>query len=320
MQRIAGILLLVFAVPSICRAQNNDMFHGLDAWELTRGQKVQTTCEFRGLREVAKEYYCFASREALERFATDLTGNIERARVSHDKIVQSTARARGPAVDTSPLALQRRALYMSNIPFGSSALFVMNPASGKAKPVGLMQRVDVTDIAFNRTRLHGITFSDFLRVNATTGATTVVRDIGVAMDDLNALAYDVRRGRFLAAGVSGRVVTIDPTTGRGRLVGSYGSRIGSSGDLAFDSSGVLFATVKRSGVFGDFLAVVNRITGRATIKGKIGFSDVWGLAFRGSILFGATADGRLLQINPVTGAGIEIGINGITQGGMTLSP
>ena len=87
----------------------------------------------------------------------------------------------------------------------------------------------------------------------------------------------------------------------------------SSGDLAFSPGGILYASVAQlSGPA--YLATVDLETGRATLVSSspiISFSDIWGLAFVGNVLFGLTTDvtssrGELITINTETGVGTAV--------------
>jgi hypothetical protein len=54
----------------------------------------------------------------------------------------------------------------------------------------------------------------------------------------------------------------------------------SSGDMAYESSGELFATVIKTGSTTDWLASINPTNGIATLIGETGFSQVWGISFK----------------------------------------
>jgi hypothetical protein len=320
--RIALVVIVVgMGLPSAAFAQNRDMFNGLDAWELTRGLEYQTTCEIESPYRVEGQSFCFSSLESLSRFGQNLQGNVARAKTVQARMLRTfDSQDARPDVEQA-LRLQRNTLYATGYPgYPVGRLFVEYASTGLFRLVGPMSHKQVTDVAFKGSSLYGMTFTDFLRVSASTGASTVIRDIGVRMDDMNALAYRPQSGLFYAAGVGGMVITIDPATGRGRRIGAYGSGMGSSGDLAVNARGVIFATVKRSGTANDFLATVNPRTGRATIRGNIGFRHVYGLTFKDGILYGGTWEGMIIRINTSTGVGRPAAYSQIAHGGLTTSP
>lgn len=330
MHTFVALVLFLSFLTQAAHAQNRDAFNGLDAWELSRGILWQTTCEFEGADPATGRSYCFASEAALVAFQQNLDGRIDSARAVYRALVLPRERlARAPLAGYRPaasgptplaLALQKNTLYMNNFSSSSNRLYTVNASSAAAQQVGPMNRGNVTDVAFKGASLFGITFTAFLTVNPQTGASTVKRDIGNNMDDINALAFHGGSNKFYAAGVNGKFISIDPATGRGTLIGNYGNGLGSSGDLAFGGNGTLYGSLRKSGTTNDFLATVNRSTGKATLKGSIGHRDVWGLVFRNGVLLGVTKGGKLLRINTSTGAGTIVGSNGIKQAGLTVSP
>ncbi|MEG4988600.1 VWA domain-containing protein [Microcoleus sp. BR0-C5] len=76
----------------------------------------------------------------------------------------------------------------------------------------------------------------------------------------------------------------------------------SSGDLAFDAPNNRFLATSK-GATSDSLYAVS-LTGQAAKIGDIGFSNILALMFEGEKLFGFTADGARIAIDPGTGAGV----------------
>ncbi|MFN8489471.1 MAG: hypothetical protein U0350_17950 [Caldilineaceae bacterium] len=199
-------------------------------------------------------------------------------------------------------------LFMEN---GESRLYRINATTGAPTALGLMGISSVTDIAMGTNKLYAITFSKFLTYDFSTGTSTIIGNVN---HFVNALA--TRNGVIYAAGV-GDLLKISPTTGQGTVIGSFGPGLSSAGDLAFDPSGNLYASLMRAGSSNNWLARVNPNTGSATLIGDIGSTLVDGLSFRGDILYGVTETGRVLRINVNTGASSLIGTNGIAQFGLT---
>lgn len=187
----------------------------------------------------------------------------------------------------------------------SSTLYRINPANGAVQTVGETGFEAVQDVAFAPDgRLFGIDPSGrLLRINRQTGAASLVGS-HPGTNGLNALVASPV-GVLYGATLSGFLVTLDPNSGITTTVGSLGDSWGTAGDLAFAPDGVLFATL--DGFSSDSLAQIDTATGRATVIGSIGFSDVFSLAFSPDGALFAAANGYsdsplLIQINPSTGA------------------
>jgi outer membrane protein assembly factor BamB len=196
----------------------------------------------------------------------------------------------------------------------TSTLHTIDPATASPRTVGPVGVGQVTDIAFHGPTLYGVTFSQLFRLDPATGAGTPIGPIGFSTNGL-AAAYD---GALLAGTTNGELVRIDPTTGAGTLVGSFGGGLTSSGDLAFDSNGVLFGTLDQAGQV--VLATIDRTTGAATPIGPTGVAHVYGLAFHCCRLLGCTDAGELVELNVATGAATVIGRNTLTHWGMAVGP
>ncbi|MGO9217299.1 MAG: hypothetical protein ACLP5E_05920 [Streptosporangiaceae bacterium] len=109
--------------------------------------------------------------------------------------------------------------------------------------------------------------------------------------------------------------TINARTGRATIIGRFGRRLGSAGDLTF-ADGHLYATVDRHGSKWSFLATVNIRTGAANVIGPTGYRDVYGLVTENGAIYGATYSGKFLAICPITGRGRVIWNEGIAVGGL----
>ena len=177
-------------------------------------------------------------------------------------------------------------------------LFTLDPGNGSVGLIGTMPVV-MNDIAFNLAgELYGVSGSlaagsNVYRVDPTTAATVY---IGHTASFLNALAF---RDDGTLFGAGNALYTSNTQTGASTLIGGLGS-YGSGGDLAFNTSGILFLTTN-----DDLLVKVNPSTGATTYIGALGFSDVWGLAFgQDGVLRGVSnTTEELIQINVQTGHG-----------------
>ena len=144
------------------------------------------------------------------------------------------------------------------------------------------------------------TTSSLFTLDSTTGATlSTIGPIGfgitgLAVDPLTQVIYGATNSNSALSPNS--LITINPTTGLGTLVGSFGNVIG---DLSFNSAGVLFGSGQNS------LQTINLATGALTnVGGSFGGSGGTGLAFNaaGTLYFSGNGDtGALKTVNPATG-------------------
>jgi outer membrane protein assembly factor BamB len=197
----------------------------------------------------------------------------------------------------------------------ASDLYTLDPATASPRRIGPTGMAQVTDIAFHGPTLYGVGFSQLLRLNPETGAASVIGNIGLATTNGLAVASD---GTIYAATTNGELVRLNPVTGAGTVVGTFGGGRTSSGDLAFDSSDVLYGALNSSGSV--VLATIDRATGGATDIGPTGLGTLYGLAFSCCRLYGASSAGELVEINVATGRATVIGRNALTHWGMAARP
>jgi hypothetical protein len=70
----------------------------------------------------------------------------------------------------------------------------------------------------------------------------------------------------------------------------------------------------------NLLLRVDTATGQATVVGPIGHGDVWGLAYVNAKVIGFTTSGKILQIDPQTGAGTLLASRSVAFWGAGMSP
>lgn len=205
-------------------------------------------------------------------------------------------------------------------------LYRMNEATLAAVPIGPMTGLgtqSLTDLAIDKDdRMIGITLDKLYSIDATTGAATLIRDLSGDGRNLTSLSFvpvsddPASEDILVAANSFGEVFEIDPDTGSATQIGDYGTGalgdIRSSGDL-FGVRGVgIFATVDvGDGTPGspDFLAKLDPANGwKATLRpNDTGFDKIFGVGYWGGIIYGfvdaGDADGgKMIQIDPGTGA------------------
>jgi hypothetical protein len=192
-----------------------------------------------------------------------------------------------------------------------AASFAEDPGSlyGVDLPAGLVSdigatRAELDDIALEpagRT-LYGVNTASgsLYEVDAKTGAATFVTTIGERGVALGINALDFAPDGTLYGAGGDVVFAIDPKTGRSRQVARYPDGYESSGDLAVIGDHLL-ATVNGIAYEGsDTLVSIDLATFETSVVGHIGFSYVYGLAAYGTQLFGYTATGQVLEIDPTT--------------------
>ena len=193
-----------------------------------------------------------------------------------------------------------------------SALYRLNPRS-HAETLEGHAGIFLTDITFRRKVLYAISFTTLYRLNAATGARRRIGPLGLG--GANALATQPGTKTLYGASHQGDLFTISTRTGRASVVGTFGHRLGSAGDLTF-AYGRLYATVSRPGSSRSFLATVSLRTGAARIIGTTGYNKVWGLVTGSRALYGATVSGNFLAISPATGRARVIWRDGLPVSGL----
>ncbi|MGB5080506.1 MAG: PEP-CTERM sorting domain-containing protein [Burkholderiales bacterium] len=142
-------------------------------------------------------------------------------------------------------------------------------------------------------------FNQLGTVDVATGGKTVIGSFGIGGGQtMTDIAFDPSGNLW---GISfNSIYTINKTTGAATLVGNHGISQGNA--LAFSAAGTLYA----AGATTTNLYTVNTATGVGGVVGNMGFASGGDLAFNGGNLFLATSN-RLVEVNPVTGAGVAVG-------------
>ena len=174
----------------------------------------------------------------------------------------------------------------------------------------------MTDIAIDKTGLMlGVSATTVYRIDATTAAATKLS--GGLTGQFNGLSFvpaamigqtgdDVLVGTRNADGI---VFKINPMTGQATQIGNMGG-FSSSGDLVAVTN---FGTVQTAdnGFSNDRLVRLAPSTFTASAVGTdIGYSDIYGVAFWKNKIFGFTAAGQFITIDPNTGVGTLVQSNG----------
>jgi outer membrane autotransporter protein len=136
---------------------------------------------------------------------------------------------------------------------------------------GASTQLQARDILFGA--IGGGNLSDLFILNPSNGS--VVADLGPTGFSISGLRFDPTTGILYGStannvGVSrGSLITINPLTGTGTLVGSFGVAGHTAADIAFTSNGTLYGWFEPS---HDSLYTINKTTGVATLVGPSGLS------------------------------------------------
>lgn len=196
----------------------------------------------------------------------------------------------------------------------------------------------LTDLAIDKDdNFIGITLDKLYSIDPSTGAATLIIDLSQNAKGFTSLSFvpsdlnDANSEDILVAANSiGEVFSIDPQTGDATKLGSYGmvpgGRIGSSGDLIGVRGLGIYATVNigTDPAAQDYLARIDPDTWAATPIGiGTGFNDIFGLGYWNGKIYGFVAgtgdSGKMIEIDPNTGAGTEIFANSIRWYGAAVA-
>ena len=194
----------------------------------------------------------------------------------------------------------------------------------------------LTDLAIDKNdNMVGITLDKLYAINSTTAAVTLVKDLSQSANGFTSLSYipkdlsDPNSDDILvSANDQGDVFQIDPATGTATKLGSYGTvalgKVVSSGDLIGVRGLGIYATVNVGSEANDYLAKIDPATWKATPLGSsTGFSKIFGLGFWAGTIYGfvdmGAGAGKILVIDPNTGAGTEMQHGGVTWFGAGVS-
>lgn len=192
------------------------------------------------------------------------------------------------------LGCQARAIAHSR-----TELYEVRLPSGIVKLIGPTS-ITLTDVALHPSGvLYGVAFEGLCEVDLKTGACTTKL---IPLPD-NPVGLDAAPDGTLYGAAGTRIYTVNRTTGATKDVASFPAGLTASGDVAFvGSRGLVTARTSTDDVLVEFDSV------KATSKslGRTGYRCIWGLAAYGPTLYGLTCEGRVLRMDPNTGASSEL--------------
>jgi hypothetical protein len=170
--------------------------------------------------------------------------------------------------------------------------------------------VVLTDIGFNPKdgQLYGVSYTNFYRVNRTTGKATLIGSLGIS--DANALVFDGQGVAFTAAGNSPELYKINTKTGHASPFVST-TYFESAGDLTFYNgylvlSGYLLPSFGQSAPSN--LVLLNPTTGKFELYAPLKIANLLGLVCTGKDTLYGFAGTSVYQflITPTTGTPTEV--------------
>jgi hypothetical protein len=235
----------------------------------------------------------------------------------------------GPEVDASTSGgADGQNVDMSRVyAHSGTTLYRIDTMSLQAIQIGTMTGLgtqSLTDLAVDKAdNMVGITLNKLYSIDATNGTVTLIKDLPQNAQGLTSLSFiptdlnDPNSADILvSANDQGNVFQIDPSTGSATMLGSYGTvaagKVISSGDLIGVRGLGIYATVDVGTEPNDYLAQIDPVTWKATPIGTgTGYNNIFGLAFWGGTIYGFVDDmgagaGKIITIDPSTGAGHEV--------------
>lgn len=181
-----------------------------------------------------------------------------------------------------------------------SDLYEIRLPSGVVKLIGPTSDT-LTDIALHPSgTLYGLSFAGLCEIDVKTGA-CITKVIPLPS---NPVGLDAAPDGTLYGAAETLVYSIDRKTGVTKNVATFPSGYSASGDVAFVGSRMLVTA--RGGGTDDALVEFNLATASGKVLGRTGYRCIWGVAAYGPTLYGLTCEGRVLRIDPNTGASAQL--------------
>jgi hypothetical protein len=200
-------------------------------------------------------------------------------------------------------------------------LFSFDPRTRQIVPVAQFRDrsgpiTNMVDIAIDRS---GVLFGGTLdqrifTIDPTSGACRFLFEVN---DRPNGLAV-LPDGRLVVAG--DRVSIVEPRNGQVIEVLVDRGREVTSGDLVGLPDGMLYWTVRGAAGEGDVLVRLDPRTRRTTRLGATGTTKLFGVGYADGVLYGFSADGDTVELDPQSGAVVRRGMLDGRWYGATTNP
>lgn len=201
----------------------------------------------------------------------------------------------------------------------STQLYSIDQPTGQPEVVGTFTvggfpiQDPIYDLGIDSTgKLFAVSPTNLYAVNPKTAALQLILAHGVSnADGLTVLS----NGTIVIAGNG--VGIIPPNSALTMLV--QPGQFQSSGDIIALPDGNLYWSVTGNG--SDQLVTINPSTGAVSVAGSMGVSEVWGLGYANSILYGFRSNGDVVPLSTSTGeAGAPVQTDGEQWTGATTNP
>ena len=211
----------------------------------------------------------------------------------------------------------------------NQTLYRLDVATFAPQMIGSMTDLgteSLMDLAIDKSdNMVGVTYDKLYYIDPDTGAVSLAANLEGDVEGLTSLSFVPENIQdngsadiLVTANSQGVVYQIDTTDGTTTVLGDFGNdsnndSIGSSGDLIGVYGLGIYCTVNvANGDQQDYLARINPANGwKATIVGGgTGFDNIFGLAYWDGKIFGFVSggadSGKIITIDPATGAGTEV--------------
>lgn len=201
-------------------------------------------------------------------------------------------------------------------PTNPGALLSLDPETGAGQVIGLTGLSGLSDVELSPSgELYAsgsgaVNAGQLFTLDTETAEPNFLGPIGFNVSDIAFASNGTLYG--LTAGLSSRLLEIDPVTGSGSVIGFIGTNF-SGGGLAFDNEGTLYASINDSGAGVFRLLTLDLETGAGTSVSILNtFLDGLGFSPAGNLFASIGGpDGGFASVDIATGTATFIGDTGV---------
>jgi hypothetical protein len=191
-------------------------------------------------------------------------------------------------------------------------LYRFDPATNQLTDVGVFAGCvgDVRDLAMSKDgKLYAGGYGGFYEVDALTATCSEIsgNPMPAGMAFVPPGTVDPV-AEVLVGGDDGHFFRIDVVAGTLSPLGDLPMPVIISGDLTAIGDTIYMTSAAPACI--DCLAQVEPASGGYLSIGPVGYEQIYGVASQGTKIFGFTGDGVVLSIDPVTGQGTDLGVEG----------
>ncbi len=208
-----------------------------------------------------------------------------------------------PVQPSCPDGVTKQAIVYAHTP---NVLYQLDPDTKALTKIGGINcgtpLDSVIDLAVNKAGdIYATTYMALVRLDKATAKCSIIKEGSYP----NSLSFvpegTVYPDKEALVGYNGSTyVVIDPVTGAVENKGSIGGGYSSSGDIVSVIGGGTYLTVNGNGCDDCVLSINPSTGGMIENLGKLGYSNVFGLAYWGGVVFGFTDGGQLFGFDVVS--------------------